>query len=558
MRIVLVNWAPIWEGAVLGGGVNGYAQRLALALRDQGHDLTWLSSGWSYTAADGRVGPIHLRRHPDWLGVRVVELINSPIIAPAAFQRGQPEGEISQPQLEQAFADLVARLRPDVVHLHNLEGLSAGCIHAVRALQPRPALLYSLHNYHTLTPTGYLPARAVEIAERLVRTEALDGQAEKLRRAGIESTTPALPTPSPAADAPDRAPPAATGVKRSSLLAWLRGAGAESPALAPAAAPPREPHEPDPDEAVAPPLDQPFPAETPEARGQTIALQHESLGAFRATPDDLTWQPMEQSIDPEPGPDPRRDAMIAALNACDAVLAVSEFVRDRYQAEGVRPELLRFAPIGTAMVEIAQAHRELPFAPVEPPAHRPLHVAFLGYDHPYKGLDVVADAMELLSAARLARIRLSIFAQGGHRTEWRFRRLEPRLAGLRYGHGYRPQDVPWVLGGVDAVLVPSIWFDNGPQTQLEAFACGVPVVGSRLGGIATSVRDGVDGLLFRGNDRADLARAIARLLDEPGLISALRAGVRRPASMREHAEAMRSLYAEALSSLHALEAASTR
>src|SRR4029079_3623284 len=51
-----------------------------------------------------------------------------------------------------------------------------------------------------------------------------------------------------------------------------------------------------------------------------------------------------------------------------------------------------------------------------------------------------------------------------------------------------------VYGGMDALVVPSLWLENSPLVIHEAFQCGVPVVGARLGGIAGLVREGVDGL----------------------------------------------------------------
>jgi glycosyltransferase involved in cell wall biosynthesis len=51
----------------------------------------------------------------------------------------------------------------------------------------------------------------------------------------------------------------------------------------------------------------------------------------------------------------------------------------------------------------------------------------------------------------------------------------------------------------------------------EATACGIPVVASRVGGLAEVVRDGVDGLLVPPRDPDALAAAIATLLDNPAL-----------------------------------------
>src|SRR5690606_34218793 len=52
--------------------------------------------------------------------------------------------------------DLMRDVSPDVVHFHNIEGFSAGCIGAVRRGARRARVIFSLHNYHTVCPQVYL------------------------------------------------------------------------------------------------------------------------------------------------------------------------------------------------------------------------------------------------------------------------------------------------------------------------------------------------------------------------------------------------------------------
>jgi glycosyltransferase involved in cell wall biosynthesis len=47
----------------------------------------------------------------------------------------------------------------------------------------------------------------------------------------------------------------------------------------------------------------------------------------------------------------------------------------------------------------------------------------------------------------------------------------------------------------DVLAVPSTWLETGPLVVLEAFAAGIPVVGSNAGGIAERVEGGVSGVL---------------------------------------------------------------
>lgn len=133
-------------------------------------------------------------------------------------------------------------------------------------------------------------------------------------------------------------------------------------------------------------------------------------------------------------------------------------------------------------------------------------------------------------------------ALGGESIEPRFRLLEPRLARLIMRHGFEFEQIPALLAGRDLSLVLSTWWDPAPQTVFESFACGVPVLGAELGGIPDFVHDGVNGLLFRGNDPADLARRLASIIDHPDTLHRLRDGVRPPKDIAVHAAELEAIY----------------
>jgi glycosyltransferase involved in cell wall biosynthesis len=56
------------------------------------------------------------------------------------------------------------------------------------------------------------------------------------------------------------------------------------------------------------------------------------------------------------------------------------------------------------------------------------------------------------------------------------------------------------------LVFPSIWFEGFPVSITEAFACGLPVIASRLGSMAEIVADEVTGLHFSAGDSQDLSR----------------------------------------------------
>ena len=76
------------------------------------------------------------------------------------------------------------------------------------------------------------------------------------------------------------------------------------------------------------------------------------------------------------------------------------------------------------------------------------------------------------------------------------------------------RDVPAVLARARMFVLPSR-SEGIPLTALEAMACGVPVVATRVGGLPEVVQDGVTGLLVPPADPAALANAMVEIWHDP-------------------------------------------
>jgi glycosyltransferase involved in cell wall biosynthesis len=71
-----------------------------------------------------------------------------------------------------------------------------------------------------------------------------------------------------------------------------------------------------------------------------------------------------------------------------------------------------------------------------------------------------------------------------------------------------------ILARARALLVPSRWYEGAPRTIVESYASGVPVVASRIGGLAESVEEGLSGFLVPPDSAPDWAAAITALSDD--------------------------------------------
>jgi N-acetyl-alpha-D-glucosaminyl L-malate synthase BshA len=89
--------------------------------------------------------------------------------------------------------------------------------------------------------------------------------------------------------------------------------------------------------------------------------------------------------------------------------------------------------------------------------------------------------------------------------------------------------VEHVLPHADLLLLTSR-YESYCLAALEAAACGVPAVAPRVGGLPEVVSHGRTGLLFRGGDEAEAARAVLRLLDDPDAHSRTRREAARRAT----------------------------
>jgi glycosyltransferase involved in cell wall biosynthesis len=65
---------------------------------------------------------------------------------------------------------------------------------------------------------------------------------------------------------------------------------------------------------------------------------------------------------------------------------------------------------------------------------------------------------------------------------------------------------------VDVLVVPSLWLENSPLVIHEAFLCGVPVVGARIGGIADLIDHDRNGLLYDPTSAGALEEALRGLI----------------------------------------------
>jgi glycosyltransferase involved in cell wall biosynthesis len=173
---------------------------------------------------------------------------------------------------------------------------------------------------------------------------------------------------------------------------------------------------------------------------------------------------------------------------------------------------------------------------------QPLRLVFIGRCTPVKGVHLLVDAVKKLPAG-LA-VEIHFFGPYFDNSEYG-QMLKQKISGdARF---VMPRLVPPAqvineLMKMDVCVIPSLWPETGPLTVFDAFAAGLPIIGTNHAGIAERVRDKVDGLLFNWGDANDLADKIQMLVINRELLLTLRRGLKRKPTFHDMSLSILDMY----------------
>ncbi len=226
------------------------------------------------------------------------------------------------------------------------------------------------------------------------------------------------------------------------------------------------------------------------------------------------------------GPDEFYDARALLLSekVADArfVVCISEFARSQLMllSDPAHWHKLVVRPLGVDPEEFCPKHAVAAAYP------EPFRILCVARYAAAKGLDLLIGASTNLSLSQNRDLIVRIAGDGPERE--RLRQLSSVPGSPCDLVGPVPRTVvPDLLAASDAFVLPS-FAEGVPISLMEAMACGVPVIATRIAGIPELIRDGVDGLLVAPGSVTELEAAISRLMDDPALRARLRiAGPRR-------------------------------
>jgi glycosyltransferase involved in cell wall biosynthesis len=219
----------------------------------------------------------------------------------------------------------------------------------------------------------------------------------------------------------------------------------------------------------------------------------------------------------------------------DLILAYTHLTRDLLLANGIGGGKIRVSPYGIDTSHVAGASSERRPSPT-------LRFGFVGTLAPHKGPDLLVRAFMMLPPEVDATLAVHGSEKGYETYAAGLRALAGDDGRVSFPGPFRREELRRVLAGLDVLVVPSRWYENAPGVIFEAFAAGMPVVATDLGGMSEFVRPGKNGLLFALDDVEELAGRLRTLAAERGLLGRLRAGIEPVKTVGEYAGELVELY----------------
>jgi glycosyltransferase involved in cell wall biosynthesis len=159
-----------------------------------------------------------------------------------------------------------------------------------------------------------------------------------------------------------------------------------------------------------------------------------------------------------------------------------------------------------------------PFRHEDRPPGAPLRLLCVGRLHPEKNVRTVLQQIAALPTGARACVELTVVGDGAERGELTVLAGQLGIAPQVRWLGWKAKaELPAIYQASDVFVNPSL-YEGMPNVVLEAMASGLPIIASDVPGNRSVVQPGVNGLLFRLDQPAELAETLVWLINNPAQV----------------------------------------
>lgn len=188
----------------------------------------------------------------------------------------------------------------------------------------------------------------------------------------------------------------------------------------------------------------------------------------------------------------------------DRIIVHSSFMKE--QLEACSDKELKLIPLGSYPSLFPG------FSRVE---HKEFNLLFIGRIEPYKGIDTLIEAAEKVIASGM-RLKLTVAGRGNLGDNLK-KKIE-EINGDLLNYWIDNSEIERLLSVADVLVLP---YKAASQSGVISMglACGIPMIGSDVGGIPEQIRDGFNGLIFKAGSVEDLSAKIGMIYNNRDLLN---------------------------------------
>jgi glycosyltransferase involved in cell wall biosynthesis len=229
----------------------------------------------------------------------------------------------------------------------------------------------------------------------------------------------------------------------------------------------------------------------------------------------------------------RREFLQKRLNRINAIAIPTQVMMSMLTTNGLEKQRTISIPFGLNLSYLQNATRPAPTGT--------LRLGYIGTLSEHKGVHVLVKAVTQLNKRP---IELKIYGRLDEFPDYveNLRTIiqdDPRIT---FCGTFLNQEIGKVFSGFDALVVPSLWYENSPLVIYSAQYAKCPVIASNMEGMSEVIEHGKNGMLFEAGNISQLATAIETLLNDRGLVQELSTNAKKPLSIQEYVDALIEIY----------------
>jgi glycosyltransferase involved in cell wall biosynthesis len=234
----------------------------------------------------------------------------------------------------------------------------------------------------------------------------------------------------------------------------------------------------------------------------------------------------------------RKDLVMRRINKLDKVLVPARFMENIFVQYGLNKDITRFIPFGLNLK---------PFQDMPPKRQTErLTFGFIGTLSEIKGAHILLEAIKRIPHEFEFQVKIYGRLEEEQHPAYtaKLKRLAEGDNRIEFCGTFPNEKIGEIFSGLDALVVPSIWYENTPLVIFSAHAAKVPVIGTNLGGISEVVHHEKNGLLFEKGNTAGLSELMKMIIKDRSLLDRLAKNIEPPLSISAYVDRLEEVYKE--------------